>query len=159
MKAWIGLGSNLEDSLQHLSQALNELNAISGVKVLRQSKFYRTAPVGYLDQPDFINAVAELETQLAPEALLDVLLKVESLHGRNRSFQNAPRTLDLDLLLYGDQIIKTARLEVPHPRMHERAFVLMPLNELEPDLLIPRQGKVSALANACSHQAITPLTN
>jgi 2-amino-4-hydroxy-6-hydroxymethyldihydropteridine diphosphokinase len=157
LKAWIGLGSNLEDSLGHLTHALEELAATPGITLEARSRFYRTGPVGYLDQPDFINAVARLETELPAPALLDVLQHLETRHGRQRTFANAPRTLDLDLLLYGNQHITTPRLEVPHLRMHERAFVLIPLLELEPRLTIPGRGPVATLAQALGHQSIAPV--
>lgn len=157
MKAWIGLGSNLEDSKNHLTQAMDELGQSPGIQVEARSRFYRSAPVGYLDQPDFINAVIRVDTTLTAEALLDILQAIENHHGRERSFQNAPRTLDLDLLLYGDQTLKTNRLELPHPRMHERAFVLLPLQELDPELMIPGQGRVKTLAQQTVHQDLSPL--
>lgn len=135
--AYIGLGSNLDDPVRHVETALAELDRLPHTRVVRRSSLHRTAPVGYADQPDFINAVAELETDLPPERLLDELQALEARHGRVRSFRNAPRTLDLDLLLYGDLILETERLTVPHPRMRERAFVLEPLREIAPDLEIP----------------------
>jgi 2-amino-4-hydroxy-6-hydroxymethyldihydropteridine diphosphokinase len=121
--AYVGLGSNLEDPVRQVETALEELD--------------RTAPVGYAEQPDFINAVARLETGLPADRLLEELQALEHRHGRTRSFRNAPRTLDLDLLLYGDLVLRTERLTVPHPRMKERAFVLEPLREIAPDLEIP----------------------
>jgi 2-amino-4-hydroxy-6-hydroxymethyldihydropteridine diphosphokinase len=157
LKAWIGLGSNLEDSVGHLTRALDELRDTPGITVEARSRFYRSAPVGYLDQPDFINAVARLNTTLEPEALLDVLQSVETHHGRERTFRNAPRTLDLDLLLYEGLRLKTERLELPHPRMHERAFVLLPLNELDPQLTLPGMGTVETLAQQTAHQDLSPL--
>lgn len=106
-------------------------------RVVKRSSLYRTAPVGYANQPDFINAVAQLETGLPAERLLDELQALEARHGRRRSFPNAPRTLDLDLLLYGRLVLKTDRLTLPHPRMREREFVLIPLREIAPDVEIP----------------------
>jgi 2-amino-4-hydroxy-6-hydroxymethyldihydropteridine diphosphokinase len=107
---------------------------------LRSSSLYRTAPVGNPNQPDFFNAAALIQTTLAPRALLDALLAIERIHGRERSVQNAPRTLDLDLLLYGDRLIEEPGLVVPHPRMHERRFVLDPLVEITPYCIIPGRG-------------------
>jgi 2-amino-4-hydroxy-6-hydroxymethyldihydropteridine diphosphokinase len=113
--------------------------------------------VGYREQPEFVNAVVEIETELAPEALLKELLAIEGRSGRTRTFQNAPRTLDLDLLLYGDQVIAQPGLAVPHPRMHERAFVLAPLAEIAPDTTIPGKGIASALLSACKDQDVAKL--
>ena len=105
-------------------------------RLARVSSLYRTAPVGYADQPEFVNAVARIETALEPRALLDALLKIERRHGRVREFPNAPRTLDLDIALYDDVTVDEAGLTIPHPRMHERAFVMVPLAEIAPDLEI-----------------------
>ncbi|HET8523987.1 MAG TPA: 2-amino-4-hydroxy-6-hydroxymethyldihydropteridine diphosphokinase [Thermomicrobiales bacterium] len=133
--AYLSLGANLGDRLATLRaavQALGELGAMSAV-----SPVYETTPVGYADQPDFLNAAVRLETDLPPLPLLDALNRIEAEMGRVRTFQNAPRTLDLDLLLYGDQIINSPRLTIPHPRMHERAFVLAPLSEIAGDAVHP----------------------
>ena len=131
--AFVGLGSNLADPVEQVTHALAALDSLPQTRVLRRSSLYRSAPVGYLEQPDFINAVAQLETELAPRALLDALLALEHECGRTREFRNAPRTLDLDLLTYGDATILSVELTVPHPRMLERAFVLRPLAEIAPD--------------------------
>lgn len=135
--AYVGLGSNLEDPAKQVETALEELDRLPRTRLVRRSTLHRTAPVGYRDQPDFINAVAELETDLPAERLLEELQALEARHGRVRSFPNAPRTLDLDLLLFGDLVIRTERLTLPHPRMRERAFVLEPLREIAPDLDLP----------------------
>lgn len=135
--AYVGLGSNLEDPAKQVETALQELDRLPRTRLVRRSTLHRTAPVGYRDQPDFINAVAELETDLPAERLLDELQALEARHGRVRSFPNAPRTLDLDLLLFGDLVVQTERLTLPHPRMRERAFVLEPLREIAPDLDLP----------------------
>src|SRR5262245_45087351 len=119
--AYVGLGSNLDDPIGHVRTALAELDRLPGTRVIACSSLYRTAPVGRLDQPDFINAVARLQTRLQPRELLARLLGIEARHARMRSTPNAPRTLDLDLLLFADAVIHEADLEVPHPRMHERA--------------------------------------
>lgn len=132
MKAVIALGSNLGDSLSLLRAALDALDALPGTRVTAVSSLYRTAPVGYADQPDFLNAAAVLETGLSPRALLGALLGVEAALGRRRTFANAPRPIDLDLLLYEGACEQTPELTVPHPRMAERAFVLVPLAELFP---------------------------
>jgi 2-amino-4-hydroxy-6-hydroxymethyldihydropteridine diphosphokinase len=135
--AYVGLGSNLEDPARQVEAALDELDHLPHTRLVKRSSLYRTKPVGYADQPDFINAVAQLETGLPAERLLDELQALEARHGRKRSFRNAPRTLDLDLLLFGDLVLSTERLTLPHPRMRERAFVLDPLREIAPDLELP----------------------
>lgn len=135
--AYVGLGSNLDDPVSHVETALEELDRLPHTRLVKRSSLHRTAPVGYPNQPDFINAVAQLETGLPAERLLDELQGLEARHGRIRTFPNAPRTLDLDLLLYGRLVLNTERLTVPHPRMREREFVLAPLREIAPDLEIP----------------------
>ena len=138
------------------------LNAISAKGLARlpqsrlaaRSSLYTSAPVGYAAQPDFINAVAALETRLSPRALLEAMLGIEHHHGRNRTFRNAPRTLDLDLLLYGEAHFHEENLTLPHPRMHERAFVLLPLLEIAPGLVIPGQGSAAALLNLYGEQSV-----
>lgn len=147
-RAFIALGSNLEQPQQQVRAALAALDAVPGVRLLRSSSLYRTAPVGYLDQPDFINAVAELDTDLTPLALLDTLMQLEERFGRVRSFRNAPRVLDLDLLMVEGAELESERLTLPHPRMHERAFVLAPLAELQPDLAVGRHGRADQLLAA-----------
>lgn len=141
--AFIALGANLDQPVQQVSRALRELDEIERTHVVAVSSLYRTAPVGYADQPDFINAVAQVETALSPHALLDELHVIEERHGRLRSFRNAPRTLDLDLLTYADLMLDEDGLTLPHPRLHERAFVLMPLAEIAPHAPIP--GREDAL--------------
>ena len=131
-QAFVGLGANLGDKAVALEAALAALDALSQTQLLKVSSFYRSAPVD-AGGPDFLNAVALINTELAPEVLLDALQAIELAHGRERPFVNAPRTLDLDLLLYGERHIATARLSVPHPRLTERAFVLLPLLEIAPD--------------------------
>jgi 2-amino-4-hydroxy-6-hydroxymethyldihydropteridine diphosphokinase len=125
--AFIALGSNLGVPEGKVRQGIAALAELPQVQLVAASSLYRSAPVGHTDQPDFVNAVARLSTGLAPQALLAALLAIEQRFGRERSFRNAPRTLDLDLLLYDAQCIDEPRLVVPHPRMHERAFVLAPL--------------------------------
>jgi 2-amino-4-hydroxy-6-hydroxymethyldihydropteridine diphosphokinase len=150
--AYVGLGANIGDPGGQLQAALKELNALPATRVTAASSLYRSAPVGYLDQPEFLNQVVALETELAAGQLLENLQNIEREHGRERPFPNAPRTLDLDLLLYGDAVISTAQLTVPHPRMHERAFVLKPLAEIAPQAAIPGLGKVTTLLAACRDQ-------
>jgi 2-amino-4-hydroxy-6-hydroxymethyldihydropteridine diphosphokinase len=137
---FIGLGGNLGDSAATIRAALAELAQLPGCSLLTSSSLYRTAPIAEMAQPDYVNAVAKLAATLAPPALLAALLAVEAQHGRRRSVADAPRTLDLDLLLYGDETIAEPGLTVPHPRMHLRAFVLRPLVEIAPDCIIPGHG-------------------
>ena len=143
MDAWIGLGSNLGNPGAQLRKALLHLEDTAGIELRKISGFYRTAPWGKLDQDDFLNAVANIETELQPGELLDVLLQIEQLMGRDRSAGRwGPRRIDLDLLTYDDLVMKSPGLEIPHPRMHLRAFVLRPVLELDPDFIIA--GKQSA---------------
>jgi len=155
--AYIGLGANLGKAGATLFQAASELAARPGISSLKLSRLYRSSPVD-ASGPDYVNAVAALLTTLPPLVLLSTLQDIEQHHGRQRPYRNAPRTLDLDLLLYGDQAISLPDLTVPHPRMHERAFVLAPLNELAPGLALA-QGRVSDLLSACPDQFIEPLDN
>ncbi|MDP3833238.1 MAG: 2-amino-4-hydroxy-6-hydroxymethyldihydropteridine diphosphokinase [Hydrogenophaga sp.] len=136
--AYIALGANLGEPAQALRDALRELGSTSGVRLVRASSLYRTAPVDS-SGPDYLNAVAEISTTLTAPALLDALQAIEQQAGRERPYRNAPRTLDLDLLLYGQGCIASPRLTVPHPRMSERAFVLVPLVEIAPTLVSPLQ--------------------
>lgn len=152
--AHIGLGANLADPESQVRAALDELASTPGVVLERKSSLYRTAPIGYDNQPDFINAVARVRTTLEPQALLDALLDIERRHGRVREFLNAPRTLDLDVLLYENRVINTDTLNVPHPRAHLRAFVLLPLLEVSPDVVIPGIGQASAWLAHCQDQPI-----
>jgi len=135
VRAYIGLGANLGDSAATLRRVLAQLQATDGIDAVTASPFYRSAPVDATG-PDFVNAVAALDTRLPPLALLDALQALENQHGRLRPYKNAPRTLDLDLLTYGDVLLDHERLTLPHPRMHQRAFVLLPLHDLAPDMLV-----------------------
>lgn len=130
--AYVGLGSNLASPLEQIAAALGKLDALPDTQLLRCSSCYRTAPVGFLDQPDFVNAVAALRTLLEPRALLDALLAIEKSQDRERTIPNGPRTIDLDLLAYGDRAIHETGLTVPHPRMEDRGFVVIPLAEIAP---------------------------
>lgn len=152
--AYVGLGANLGQPRQQLLAALEDLGRIPQTRVTARSSLYRSAPIGYPDQPDYVNAVARLETGLRPEELFARLQEIERGHGRKRSFRNAPRSLDLDLLLYGGERIDTPALTVPHPRMHERAFVLVPLLELDPGAVIPGRGNATELLRSCATQAV-----
>jgi 2-amino-4-hydroxy-6-hydroxymethyldihydropteridine diphosphokinase len=140
--AYVGIGSNLDEPKSHVCLAFEDLAQIPGTTVVKRSSLYRSAPVGYADQADFVNAVAEIETSLPATRLLAELKEIEARHGRHRSFRNAPRPLDLDILLYGELTMSLAHLTLPHPRMHERAFVLKPLMELSSEIIIPGVGSV-----------------
>jgi 2-amino-4-hydroxy-6-hydroxymethyldihydropteridine diphosphokinase len=153
-RAYIGMGSNLESPERQLLAAFDALAASPGIHLTRRSSLYRTAPIGYAHQPDFLNAVAEILTRLSPDELLDTLLAIERRHGRVRDFANAPRTLDLDILIYGDVQLSNGRLVVPHPRAHERAFVLMPLLEIAPDCVIPGRGPARELLARVQDQGV-----
>ena len=146
-RAYVGLGSNLGDRESTIRSAVAELEASEGVEVVAVSTLIDTEPVGYVAQPRFLNGVAALETALPARSLLGLLLAVEARFGRDRAAVPAqgPRTLDLDLLLYGDAEIDEPGLRIPHPRLHERAFVLKPLAELEPDLQVPGKGPIQTL--------------
>ena len=144
--AYIALGSNLDDPAAQVEGGIEELAMLPDTRLGAVSSLYRTAPVGYADQPDFINAVAMIETELSPRALLDALLAIERRYARVRGVRNGPRTLDLDIVMYGDAAHSEDALTIPHPRMHERAFVLVPLAEIAPDAVVPGLGKVSDLA-------------
>ena len=153
VSAFIGLGANLDDPRDQVERAFGELARLPQSTLVARSSLWHSAPVGYANQPAFVNAVARLETGLSADALLDELKKVESAHGRARSFANAPRTLDLDLLLYGEEVRASPRLTLPHPRMHERAFVLNPLLEIAPEAVIPGHGSARANLQALADQA------
>lgn len=155
--AYVALGANLGDPIATLRAALGALANLPESRVALSSSLYRTAPVGELDQPEFINAVAALETTLAPEALLDALLDIETRFGRLRAEKNGPRTLDLDLLLYDNQQLDLPRLTLPHPRLHLRAFVLHPLAEIAPDLVIPGRSTIASWLPAVANQGISRL--
>ena len=137
VRAAIALGSNLEDPEAQVRRGFGEIASLPGTRLLAQSSLHRTAPVGYRDQPDFVNACALVDTSLSPRALLDALLAIERAHGRVREIPDGPRTLDLDIVLYGDQVIHEPGLTIPHPRAQERAFVLEPLREIWPDAVFP----------------------
>jgi len=158
-RAFIGLGANLGDPRRQIRAALAALEKIPATRLTGQSSFYLSAPLGYSAQPDFVNAVAQIRTELAPRALLNALLEIERSLGRSRSHANAPRTLDLDLLLYDGTVIDEPGLRVPHPRMHTRAFVLAPLAEIAPGIDIPGQGPIAPLLAACAGQAIEKLVD
>ena len=152
---YIGIGSNLDNPLAHVQQAIAELKQVPQCHYLATSSLYRSAPMGPIKQADYINAVSALQTTLKPLPLLDQLQVIESQHGRIRQGERwGPRTLDLDLLLYGEKIINTQRLTVPHPGLHQRSFVLYPLQDIDPDLLIPGLGPLSLLIRQCPYSAL-----
>jgi 2-amino-4-hydroxy-6-hydroxymethyldihydropteridine diphosphokinase len=158
--ALIGLGSNLGQRMAHLEEALTRLDQVPGIQVTRVSRVYETAPVGIVQQPDFLNGCAAVQTSLSPFALLKALLQVERTLHRERTVRWGPRTIDLDLLLYGQQVIREPALTVPHPRMTERAFVLIPLREIAPDVMIPPTGRtVAQWATACPEQESVRLSS
>ena len=154
---FVALGANLDDPVAQVTAAFDELAALPRTRLLQRSSLYRSVPVGYHEQPDFINAVAQLETALTPRAVLDALLVIEQRHGRVRTFRNAPRTLDLDLLLYDDWQYHESGLTLPHPLMHERAFVLAPLAEIAPQAQIPNHGTVTDLLRALDSGGVARL--
>jgi 2-amino-4-hydroxy-6-hydroxymethyldihydropteridine diphosphokinase len=155
--AYVALGSNLNDPDKQVRAGIEELAMIPDTRLSRSSSLYRSAPVGYRDQPDFTNAVARIETALTPRELLDALLAVEQRYGRVRDFPNAPRTLDLDIVLFGDSVVQEPGLTIPHPRMHERAFVLMPLAEIAPYVIVPGCGPVSELLARVNSSGLTKM--
>jgi 2-amino-4-hydroxy-6-hydroxymethyldihydropteridine diphosphokinase len=153
MIAYVGIGANLGDARANVLDALRRLALLDGSTIIETSGLYRTAPVDS-SGPDYINAVACIDTSFDPYELLKALQDIEQAHGRERPYRNAPRTLDLDLLLYGDQQIATDTLTVPHPRMHERGFVLAPLAEVNPDLVIPGLGPIHDYLPLVASQAV-----
>lgn len=174
MRAFVALGSNLENPVAQVQAGARALGRLSDTRLLVCSSLYRTAPVGYTDQPDFINAVCAIETGLTAPDLLRSLLAIEQSQGRVRAMPTAmdggsagnagavirpggPRTLDLDLLLHGDLVSEEPGLTLPHPRLHERAFVLYPLAEIAPGLVVPGRGRVEELLRGCAGQPIERL--
>jgi len=157
VRCFIGLGSNLDDPAGQIRQALAALGNLERSQLGRVSRHYRNPAVGPGDQPDFINAVAELFTDLPAAELLRALQGIETAQGRVRTIRWGARTLDLDMLLYGDTIIDTPELQVPHPRMLERNFVLYPLHDLEPELILPDGSELAAHLRACSSQGLQPV--
>lgn len=155
--AYVALGANLGNPAATVLAAFGALANLDGSRVAHTSSLYRTAPIGNTAQPEFINAVAVLETALAPEALLDALLDLEQRFGRVRAERNGPRTLDLDLLLYNNLELDLPRLTLPHPRLHLRAFVLLPLAEIAPHLHLPKRGTLAAWLPAVANQGISRL--
>jgi 2-amino-4-hydroxy-6-hydroxymethyldihydropteridine diphosphokinase len=156
-RAFVALGANLDDPQVQVRAALAALARLPQVTLVATSSLYRTAPVGLVGQPDFINAVAALDTSLSPDDLLEALFAIERSFGRVRKEKNGPRTLDLDLLLYDDRSVTSQHLQLPHPRLHLRAFVIVPLAEIAPDCAIPGRGHVAAWLPAVANQNIERL--
>ncbi len=152
--AWIGLGSNLDDPLRQVNTGLVELDRLPQSRLQACSGLYRSAPMGPQDQPDYINAVASVKTALSAEALLEALQTIEQAHRRIRHEHWGPRTLDLDILLYGDKVIDAPLLRVPHPGLAERNFVLVPLAEIAAQLSVPGLGAVQVLCGAVSNEGL-----
>jgi 2-amino-4-hydroxy-6-hydroxymethyldihydropteridine diphosphokinase len=155
--AYIALGSNLREPQKQIHSGVEELAMLPNTRLANVSSLYRSAPVGYRDQPDFVNAVAVIETALRPRDLLEALLRIEQRYGRVRSVPNAPRTLDLDIVLYDALEVREPGLTIPHPRMHERAFVVVPLAEIAPDAPVPGRGCVRDLLDAVDPASLTRL--
>jgi 2-amino-4-hydroxy-6-hydroxymethyldihydropteridine diphosphokinase len=155
--AYVGIGANLGDARANVADAIERLRRLPGCTLLAASGLYRTAPIDSSGD-DYVNAVASISTTLDAEALLQALHGIEQAHGRERPYRNAPRTLDLDLLLYGDQQIASPTLTVPHPRMTERAFVLAPLLALAPDVVVPGRGPARDYAAAVADQGLSLLS-
>ncbi len=154
---YIGLGSNMHDPIQQIQQAYQEIDDINNTSLIKVSSFYATAPVGYVEQQEFINAVIEISTTLSPQELMQALLEIEARHNRVREIKNGPRTLDLDILLFNEWRIDEPNLATPHPRAHKRAFVLHPLLEIAPDSYIPGVGFVKDFIDSVSDQVIRKL--
>jgi 2-amino-4-hydroxy-6-hydroxymethyldihydropteridine diphosphokinase len=155
---YIGLGSNLADPRLQVERALRALAGLPRTRLLRRSRLYRSAPWGRVDQPEFVNAVAALETALAPRELLDALLAIERAAGRERDATRwGPRVLDLDILVYGSRMLNERGLHVPHPHLHERAFVLVPMAEIAPDFEVPERGRIGALVQHVDAASCLPL--
>jgi 2-amino-4-hydroxy-6-hydroxymethyldihydropteridine diphosphokinase len=157
VSVYIGLGSNLDGPVDQLNRAITELAELPETELVSRSSLYHSKPMGGMDQPDYVNAVARIDTTLAAEELLKELQMIEAAHGRVREKRWGARTLDLDLLLYGSTIIDTPDLQVPHPGVGEREFVLYPLYEIAPELEIPDLGAISDLINKCPSDGLEKL--
>jgi len=157
VEVFVGLGSNLEGPEQQVRQALAELDELPGAQLIRHSRLYRSAPLGPADQPDYVNAVALLKTTQDADGLLDQLQGLERQHGRVRGNHWGPRTLDLDILLFGSVRIDTPRLQVPHPQLHRRAFVVVPLHEIAPGLDLPGLGPLQGFLPMGAVHGLRPL--
>jgi 2-amino-4-hydroxy-6-hydroxymethyldihydropteridine diphosphokinase len=156
-KIYIALGSNLDDPSEQIYKAINSIDAIDDLSVTHISSLYKTKPIGKIDQPDFINAAIEVEGDISPEKLHASLQDIETKAGRIRKELNEPRTLDLDILLIDDLIMKTKKLTVPHPRMHQRQFVIVPLFEINPKLNIPGIGSINKILKLLPNQGVVKI--
>jgi 2-amino-4-hydroxy-6-hydroxymethyldihydropteridine diphosphokinase len=159
MRVFIGLGSNLADPEAQVKTAIADIERLAAVQLLSGSSLYKSPPMGPQDQPDYINAVVEIETTLSAHELLDKLQDIEQQHGRLRQRHWGERTLDLDLLIYGDSQIDDQRLQVPHPGIAQRAFVLYPLAEIAPELVIPGLGQTNTLLKQCPADGLIKIEN
>jgi 2-amino-4-hydroxy-6-hydroxymethyldihydropteridine diphosphokinase len=157
VRAFVGLGANLGDPRASVEEAMAEIDRLPGTRIVASSSLYRSAPVD-AGGPDYVNAVVELHTGIEPLPLLRSLLAIEQAHGRQRSVRNAPRTLDLDLLLWGEVVMHTPELTLPHPRLHQRAFVLKPLAQIAPGLVLPGLGGLARWLAASADQSIELLS-
>lgn len=157
-RAYIAIGSNLAEPMKQVIAAWDEIANLPKSKLIQKSSLYVSKPLGYKDQPDFVNAVVLLETELTPHELLSELQSLEDLHERVRSFPNAPRTLDLDIILFGNLEINDSHLIVPHPRMHERAFVIFPLQEISANISIPHIGDIAKIAKGLDPESAKRIT-
>ena len=151
---FIALGSNLENPKEQVKNGILSIKKINEIKILSESNLYETPPVGILDQPNFVNAVIKIHSNLNPYKLLDKLLKIENIAGRIRVGKNGPRILDLDILLFNDLILNGKNLTIPHPRMHERLFVLMPLKDIDENIVIPNHGAIKHIINKLAPENI-----
>ena len=154
---FIGLGSNLSDPIQQIVTAMKSLALIAETDIIRQSSLYSSPPMGPQDQPDYINAVVELESNLSAHALLDQLQLIEQQQGRVRLRHWGERTLDLDIIVFGDQVIADERLHIPHKGLAQRSFVLYPLVEIAPELIIPKFGKIADLVQRCPQAGLNKI--
>lgn len=158
-RVFVALGSNLGNPLQQIDKAALALGAHEHITRIAMSKVYQSTPHGVKDQPDYLNSVLEIRTTLTPEALLQVLQSIEDEHGRTREIRWGARTLDLDIILFDTRVIETATLTIPHPRAHEREFVVQPLFDLDSELVIPGQGKVSDLRKHLPIETLKEIRN
>ena len=151
---YIALGSNLKNPKKQIKDGIQSIKKIDGVQILSKSKLYETPPVGILDQPNFVNAVIKIDSDLSPNKLLEELLNIENNAARVRIDKNGPRTLDLDILLFNDLILAKKNLIIPHPRMHERLFVLIPLKDIDETIVIPNHGAIIDIINRLTPEKI-----
>ena len=157
-RAYIAIGSNLAEPLKQVIAACDEIANLPKITLIQKSSLYVSKPLGYEDQPDFVNAVVLVKTELSPHELLSELQSLELLHERVRSFANAPRTLDLDIILFEDLEINDPQLIIPHPRMHERAFVIFPLQEINANISIPHIGDIAKIAKGLDPESAKRIT-